>query len=456
MKELETFNNCYLHYVNNSSQSKSQQQKTHIFSLVDAVTDSTKDIQIHDEVVSKLLYLYPDDVNLYFKMGYIYKTANNTEKAISWHKMGYQINPRDARNTAELCELLLIKKRISAVFDLDKNNLFESFHADKKFLAVYARCHLEKLNFHRALFYLLKLIEMTAPIKSVSHSDKHLKWLNYHDAAYAYFSTGLIDKAVSYNAKALDLAQKFILSIEDKMLSFSNLLFYNVYTYFDSDKYFQLCKGINMFYPNKTPFTARVGSWSSKDSKDSKDSTRKFKYNRNIFPDSLERSLFSRMDPIVKTLKAQANSVCRNHINNDYIKKAFNNFNYGFCYKDADTNSIVGFCIWQEYRETVMVADTDFRHISVLLICALPTDYKLGKIMLFDIETYVLRRKFNRIQLQPLNEEIIPWYESNGYKLRYHNNAPLLDKDINVFFVKSKEGTIRRKTLKQQLVRVGS
>jgi len=272
MKELETFNNCYLHYVNNSSQSKSQQQKTHIFSLVDAVTDSTKDIQIHDEVVSKLLYLYPDDVNLYFKMGYIYKTANNTEKAISWHKMGYQINPRDARNTAELCELLLIKKRISAVFDLDKNNLFESFHADKKFLAVYARCHLEKLNFHRALFYLLKLIEMTAPIKSVSHSDKHLKWLNYHDAAYAYFSTGLIDKAVSYNAKALDLAQKFILSIEDKMLSFSNLLFYNVYTYFDSDKYFQLCKGINMFYPNKTPFTARVGSWSSKDSKDSKDS----------------------------------------------------------------------------------------------------------------------------------------------------------------------------------------
>jgi hypothetical protein len=108
-----------------------------------------------------------------------------------------------------------------------------------------------------------------------------------------------------------------------------------------------------------------------------------------------------------------------------------------------------------------MVTDTDFKHISVLLICAIPTDYKLGKIMLFDMETYVLRRKFNRIQLQPLNEEIIPWYESNGYKLRYHNNAPLLDKDINVFFVKSKEAAtsnrvIRRKTVKQQLVRVGS
>lgn len=189
-------------------------------------------------------------------------------------------------------------------------------------------------------------------------------------------------------------------------------------------------------------------------------STRKFKYNRNIFPDSLERSLFSRMDPIVKTLKAQANNVCRNHINEDYIKKAFNKFNYGFYYKDA--NSIVGFCIWQEYRETVMVADTDFRHISVLLICAVPTDYKLGKIMLFDMESYVLRRKFNRIQLQPLNDEIIPWYESHGYKLRYHNNAPLLDKEINVFLVKSKGASARsrsrssrsHKTLKQRLVRV--
>lgn len=183
-------------------------------------------------------------------------------------------------------------------------------------------------------------------------------------------------------------------------------------------------------------------------------STRKFKYNRNIFPDSLERSLFSRMDPIVKTLKTQANNVCRNHINEDYIRKAFNKFNYGFYYKDADT--IVGFCIWQEYRETVMVADMDFRHISVLLICAVPTDYKLGKIMLFDMETYVLRRKFNRIQLQPLNDEIIPWYESHGYKLRYHNNAPLLDKDINVFLVKSRGASAKSKskTLKHAMVRV--
>lgn len=257
MKEVVSFNHCYLHYVNNPSQSKSQQQKTHIFSLVDAVTESTKDINIHDEVVSKLLYLYPDDVNLYFKMGYIYKTANNTEKAIAWHKMGYQINPRDVRNTAELCELLLINKRITAVFDLDQNNLFESFHTNKKFLAVYARCHLEKLNYHKALFYLLKLIEMTAQIKSVSDEDKHLKWLNYHDAAYAYFSTGLIDKAVAFNTKAVDLAQKFNLRLDDKMLSFSNLLFYNVYTYFDCDKYFQLCKNVNTFYPNKDSFSRR-------------------------------------------------------------------------------------------------------------------------------------------------------------------------------------------------------
>lgn len=259
-QQLEAFNQCYLHYVNNPAQSKSQQQKTHIFSLVDAITDSTTDMLLHDDVVSKLLYLYPDDVNLYFKMGYIYKTANNTEKAIAWHKMGYQINPRDVRNTAELCQLLLLSKRINAVFDLDQNNLFDSFQGDKKFLAVYARCHLEKLNFHKALQSLLKVIELTAQIKSVSEEDKHLKWLNYHDAAYAYFSTGLIEKAIAYNTKAVDLAVKFNLTIDSKMLSFSNLLFYNNYVYFDSATYFQLCKKINTFYPNKPPKHIRTGS----------------------------------------------------------------------------------------------------------------------------------------------------------------------------------------------------
>ena len=56
--------------------------------------------------------------------------------------------------------------------------------------------------------------------------------------------------------------------------------------------------------------------------------------NRNIFPDSLERTIFHKMDPIVKSLSKQANMICRNELGEQYIKKAFNKFHFGYYYKD--------------------------------------------------------------------------------------------------------------------------
>lgn len=159
--------------------------------------------------------------------------------------------------------------------------------------------------------------------------------------------------------------------------------------------------------------------------------TRKNKYHINIFPDGLERILFSRMDPIVKNIRSQANLICRNYINENFIHKAFNKFNYGYYYKDIN-NTIIGFCIWKERKELISSDINELKYISVLLICAQPTDYKLGKIMLFDIESYGLMRKFHRIQLQALNLDIVSYYESNGYKI-IDSEITLMEKTIRVF-----------------------
>jgi hypothetical protein len=154
------------------------------------------------------------------------------------------------------------------------------------------------------------------------------------------------------------------------------------------------------------------------------------------------------MDPIVKNLRSQINSICRNDISEDYISKAFNNFTYGYYYKDSD-NNILGFGIWKEHKELIMNMDGEFKHISVLLICAKPTDYNLEKIILFDMESYVLTRKFNMIRLQPANKILIPYYESNGYVIKSTTKHIYMDKEIRVFKI-NKKNSHHSKTLKAQ------
>lgn len=160
------------------------------------------------------------------------------------------------------------------------------------------------------------------------------------------------------------------------------------------------------------------------------------KFNRNILPDNLERVLFRRMDPIVNSLKRQANTICRNHVSEEYIHKAFNNFKWGYYYKQD--NKVVGFCLWKENKEIMKISKNDFKYMYVLLVCAQQTDYKLGKIMFFDMERFGLVQNVNTIKLQPLNTDIVPYYETLGYKIVSDNKFFFMEKDIILFHVNKK------------------
>jgi len=159
--------------------------------------------------------------------------------------------------------------------------------------------------------------------------------------------------------------------------------------------------------------------------------TLKFRSNTVVLPEGLSRTIFHRMDPVVKSLRSQANTICRNMLNEKYIRKSFNKFNYGYYYKDAN-NNIIAFIIWREHEEGVPNSQTEYKTMSVELLCTQITNYKLGKIILSDIDKYALRHKINKIHLRTANESLIILYESNGYRLQTDNlhNHSLMVKHI--------------------------
>ena len=157
--------------------------------------------------------------------------------------------------------------------------------------------------------------------------------------------------------------------------------------------------------------------------------------NRNIFPDSLERTLFHKMDPIVKSLSKQSIMICRNKLSEQYIQKAFNKFHFGYCYRDLQ-NEVVGFSIWKEFTN-------EDRHIFIYLICSKLTYYKLGKIMLFDIESFAIKNKIYKIILKPVPDKI-SYYEDNGYIKFLQKKDILMEKNFNVVKLKNAEEQTQR------------
>lgn len=180
--------------------------------------------------------------------------------------------------------------------------------------------------------------------------------------------------------------------------------------------------------------------------------TRKFKYSKNIMPDDIKRyEVLSKIDPICKKLKVQADLICRKQISEHYINSVFNNFTSGYYYKDLSTDTIIGFGLWKERSEPMKNSINNLKYIDIRLICSRPTHYKLGKSILFDIEKYGLIRNYHIIKLQPINSEIITYYESNGYKL-INSEFNFMEKQIRAFHINKNKISKTRKihTVKYQ------
>lgn len=248
MSALEAFNRYYNYCLNEGTNLESRESRDYIYNLALSVPES--DVATRETVLNKLLFLYPGDVRVYTRLGLLYKSFD-VLKASTWLKIGFQINPCDVDNTTELIQILYDNGLGYTVFALNKDNLFDQFIDNSKFLSVYARCNFQNQRYENGVKYLLKLIEISSRTAAVTASEKYAKWQNYHDLGYVYSALGCVEKSIAFTQKAADLAIKFNLRLADKLLSFSNVLSFNCYGFPDNEALFQTYLKINDYLPDR-------------------------------------------------------------------------------------------------------------------------------------------------------------------------------------------------------------
>lgn len=214
----------------------------------------TNDLKVKEDILSKLIILFPEDPLLYYKMANVVKSISS-DKAIMWHKIAYALKPDLENNLVELFEIFFERGNYEHMQHLNKNNLFEKFLHNPKFVGMLVRSRFSLAQYENATKYMKFLIQNNSQKPAITYEEKLEKYNNYHDAGYMYSHVGDITNAIKYIEKAIDLSNKFNLPLSNKLLSLQSYLYLHDFLYTDNKKIFEKFLQINTLLPDKPLFS---------------------------------------------------------------------------------------------------------------------------------------------------------------------------------------------------------
>jgi predicted O-linked N-acetylglucosamine transferase (SPINDLY family) len=214
----------------------------------------TDKYEMKEEILGKLIILYPEDAILYYKMATIIKPLSE-DTAMMWYKIAYALKPDLEENLVDLLKILFERGNYEHMQHLNKNNLFEKFFNNPKFVGMLVRSKFSLAQYANCIRHMLFLIQNTSQKKAITYEDKMEKYNNYHDAGYMYSHVGDIVNAVKYIEKAMDLANKFDLPFSNKLLSLQTYLYLHNFLYTNNKELYEKNSQINRLLPDKPLFS---------------------------------------------------------------------------------------------------------------------------------------------------------------------------------------------------------
>ena len=254
---MDTFLQIYQSYVRDLN---NIQIKKSLYDIIHRLENQNQlSIDQKERIYVNMITSNPEDVVLYHKIGSIFKD-NCKEKTILWWRLGHEREPTNKLIFLDFIELLYNMTYYDIILSLNKNNLFDKMLGEPRFLTIYTRLQLMKMNYKDGLKNLLALINIRAPKKCITYKEKFEKWSNYHDIGYVFSALCDHENAMKYTKKASELANKFQLTLFNRLLSFQNVLSFSNHIYVDNAEFFNTCLKINDYLRDQPIFSFNPSS----------------------------------------------------------------------------------------------------------------------------------------------------------------------------------------------------
>jgi predicted O-linked N-acetylglucosamine transferase (SPINDLY family) len=237
---------------------RSEELISKIYNLGVQQLNVNTDVTTKELILLRLIFLFPEDANLCYMMGCIFKGIS-LEKQILWYRLCYEKNPKHRDNLYELCMVLFENKRVACALSLNiDGKLFDEMRFTEKydFLHKFVYGKLEE-NYKNGLEkYLEKLTNMSNKIPSPETEQGQLNnWNEHITLSTVYYDLGNVEKALKYLDDALTITKKYGFQAQYSATTLQNMSGVMDQTYYDHMEQFRTISKLNEYYRDIPSFS---------------------------------------------------------------------------------------------------------------------------------------------------------------------------------------------------------
>ena len=212
-------------------------------------------IELKNYILEKIIHLFPNEPEIHFYIGFTNKYTDRN-RALIHYKKSYELNPNNLENMIDLCNMLYENDDAKTVLDMDKNNFFNQFLHDDRFITLYVQCKIKEGSYENCLKYYLYLIDKFSKKKEgeMTEKEKEMNHSYFMNTAHIYSNEGDFKNCIKYAQKSIELSKRYKLDTDTKVSTYSNFLCYYDYEYPDSDEYYQHAIGVNDYFLDNEPY----------------------------------------------------------------------------------------------------------------------------------------------------------------------------------------------------------
>ena len=257
MEQLfQQFNNSYEQLLKNKKQVNEPTGKE-FYNLGVYLYSNASGIELKNNILSKIIHHFPNEPEIHFYIGFTNKYTDRN-KALFHYKKSFEFNPNNLENMIDLCNMLYENGDSKSVIEMDKNNFFNQFLHDDRFIILYTQSKIKEGYYENCLNYYLYLIDKynKKNKKELTEKDREIMFSTHMNVAHLYSIDCNFEKSMFYSEKSIELSHEFNIDVKDSLKSFSNYLtFYDYEYYLDPEEYYKKALKINRYLPITSHFS---------------------------------------------------------------------------------------------------------------------------------------------------------------------------------------------------------
>jgi predicted O-linked N-acetylglucosamine transferase (SPINDLY family) len=228
-------------------------ETTHIYQLGIETILQTSDIAKKENILAKLLFLFPARTELYYFMGYIFRDTD-MYKSLMWYNI---CMTKDHKNTECVLELMKLL--------FDHNYLHFIYYLNEKYDNVLYKCDDDRILVLLGAIHIKEgKLSVAGPImaKLLEKAEENADSISGLIPPIYINSSFLLGKLTNIEAAMVHIKKIMVMfsgdtAVEDNYMrtAFENYSLLCDYVYTDLTERFEHCKKINYFYPSSRTFT---------------------------------------------------------------------------------------------------------------------------------------------------------------------------------------------------------